>query len=127
MKRITMVLVLLLVGNLLGVADAAPKPKVRLRPGTATGCGELPETQTCISITVIVTNYVPDANAVGELSSHATKKGPAVFTHIQPFFTESDGTRTFTFGSTPCDEDAPWWSFDLTEPVPVESQVRKLC
>lgn len=72
-------------------------------------------------------NYVPDVIATGELSSHATKKGPDVFTHEQLFFTESDGSRTFTFGSTPCDEDAPWWSFDLTDPVPVESQVRKLC
>jgi hypothetical protein len=127
MKRISVVLALVLGGTLFGVAEAAPKPSVRLRSAPTTGCGDLPESQTCIAITVVVKNYVPDVVAEGVLSSHATHNGPALTTHTQPFFTESDGSRTFTFGSTPCDEDLPWFTFDLTQPIPVESKVLKAC
>ena len=129
MKRISVLLVLILAGSLFRVADASPKPRVSFNSTVQSdgdGCGQFdPDTHTCTRLRVTLHNF-PGTRATGDLTSHASRNGPVVLDYGEISLFLEDGTGFFTFVH-PCDEAAPWHSFDVTEPVAVESKVHKAC
>lgn len=127
LKRLTIVFVLatLSAGVLAAPAMAAP-PSVKIKAEPGTGCGTLPDTQSCINLIVTIKNYPPNPFA-WTLYTRAKRSASNVYVTDSTVGVNYTGNLTFDITSNVCDSSQPWWLFAITGPDPLQSNVVRAC
>jgi hypothetical protein len=111
-------------------AHATHKTSFKASSSPATGCGDLPPTQSCVKFTLMIKNYDPTCaqplTCAWIMYKRSTRHGGDIFVTDAYFTTDENGDRTFDIGSTPCDAATPWYRFVLG-PTVIESNVLRTC